>query len=191
MSTFIKHLFLESLFASGVLLVGKIIGVIGGLWITGTTFSLTQTTNIIPTLSITLQQETALLQVNSLSNIIFLVFVLLFASIAVSKIYLSHEVRKNKKLAAKIIYYNLADWVENGESIYSKLFAWAIFLWLSAILVLRDSLIGISWNGIAIIAITFAAVYSAMIFLYIEKRIQLISFHRSHGKKRATVKTSL
>jgi hypothetical protein len=191
MSTFIKHLFLESLLASGVLLIGKIIGVVGGLWITGSLFTIAPSEGIIPTMSITLQQETDLIQVNSLSNIIFLVFVLIFAGMAVSKIYLSHEVKKNKKLAAKMIYYNLVDWIENGESIYSKLFSWSVFLWLSAVLVLRDSLIGISWSGIAIVAITFAAVYSTMIFLYIEKRIQLISFHKSNGKKRATVKTSL
>lgn len=84
-------------------------------------------------------------------------------------------------MVAKIIYYNLVDWLESGDKIYPKLFVWTLYLWLSAILVLRDAVIGISWIQIPVVVFTFAAVYSMLIFMQLDKHIDIISLHKAHG----------
>lgn len=179
MSKFVKNFLIESLYASGILLLAKLIGIIGSLYITGSQFSF-QTATGLPTIGLTLSSSDNLFLVNSVSNLIFSVIVIIFATFNITRIYFTTFAKKNPKVVAKIIYYNLIDWLENGEKSYPKLFTWAIYMWLGAILVLRDSILGISWNQLPVVFIIFAAFFSILIFMQLDRHIEIISFHKEN-----------
>lgn len=180
MSKFVKNFLIESLYASGILLLAKLIGIIGALYVTGSPFTIETGSASVPTIGLTLANPANLFQVNSISNLFFTIIVIIFATFNITRIYFTTFAKKHPKVQAKIIYYNLIDWLENGEKSYPKLFTWAIYMWLGAILVLRDSILGISWNQLPIVFIIFAAFYSVLIFMQLDKHIEIISFHKEN-----------
>ncbi|GEM_PF-3538063 len=185
MNRFLKQLFIESVLAGGLLIIAKIIGLIGALWITQAryTFS-TDSSGLLPILKLSVLDLDSLTTITSYSNALFTAIMILLVITVTSRILLTRIAANNSKIVAKVIYYNLFEWMEHGHTIYPKMLIWLVFTWLGALLVLRDALIGISWYSIPIVFITFAIVCSFLVFLDIDRHLQIISFPQQRESRK-------
>jgi len=185
MKNFFRQLFVESILTAGLLIIAKILGTIGALWITQARYTLTtDTTGIIPFLKISLVDPSLLITVSSYSNAIFTAVMILLVLTVTSRIFLQRLGTQNPRIMAKIIYHNLIEWMESGKTVYPKLISWLIFTWLAALLTLRDALLGLSWYSIPTVFVTFAVVCTILVFLDIERYLHIISFEAHKNAKR-------
>lgn len=182
MSKFVKYFFLDSLFASGILIIAKLVGIFIALLITQTQFTISTTAGIIQLFSINIYDSSKLLLVNSISNSIFAAVVVAIGGYIIFRDVFLNKAQKNQKLLAKVIHYNLQNWIQDGDRVYPQLITWTLYFWLSTILIARDTLQGISWNFVLIFPLILAIVFTFIVFSYLDKHIELISFIRNDEK---------
>ena len=86
-------------------------------------------------------------------------------------------------MMVKVIHYNLTSWLEDGQSMYPRLFAWATFMWLATILVVKDYLTISIPVAVPLTIGVFSVYYTIQVFSFLDAHISdMISY--LYGEKR-------
>jgi len=138
MRQFLKKFLSSSFLAGTVFIFSKTIGIWLGLYITGATFTL----NISDSLNnmIVVSSSAQIEEIVLYSNLVFIVLIIVAATLILSKTIIFNDLTRSPRVLVKVIHLNLSGWLEDGHSMYPKLFAWNIFLWMGTLLVVKDFL---------------------------------------------------
>lgn len=175
MSEFLKRYIETSLFAATLLLLAKLIGVWVGLAFTNVAFSLMTVPEVFTYISVASLDQVR--QVTTIADGIFVTVIVIAGTFVLIKTLLFNDLTRHPRVLVKVIHYNLTGWLEDGKSMYPRLFAWGTFLWLACILVVRDYLVAKIPLALPIIIGLFALLYSYQVFSFLEKHISdMISY---------------
>jgi len=98
---------------------------------------------------------------------------------------LFYDLTRHPRVLVKVINYNLTGWLEDGQSMYPRLFAWGTFFWLACVLVVRDYIVTEIPIALPITLGLFTVIYTYQIFSFLESHISdMISY--LYGTKRKT-----
>jgi len=181
MSEFLKRYIEVSLLAATLLIFAKLLGVWIALVITKSTFLFSTTAELFTYISVSNTEQVR--QITSIADGIFVSSIAVFGTFVLVKTLLFNDLTRHPRVLVKVIHYNLTGWLEDGQGMYPKLFAWGTFIWLAVILVTKDYLdTGIS-IAFPIIAGIFALVYTYQVFSFLDTHISdMISY--LYGSKR-------
>lgn len=183
MNEFLKRFVETSLVAATVLLFAKLIGVWIGLSVTNSTFSLVALPEMITYVAVSTLEQVK--QVTTVADSIFIAITVLAGVFVLVKTALLNDLTRHPRILVKVVHYNLTGWLEDGQSMYPKLFSWCMFLWLTFILVLKDYFsVGVSLVLPSIMGL-FCIFYTYEIFSFLDAHISdMISY--LYGTKRKT-----
>ncbi len=181
MSEFLKRFIETSLLAATLLIFAKLAGVWIGLVATKAPFSLAATPELFTYISVSTISQVK--QITTIADGIFISAIALFGSLTLIRTLLFNDLTRHPRVLVKVIHYNLTGWLEDGQGMYPKLFAWGTFIWLAVILVIKDYLaVGINVS-LPLIAGIFAIVYTYQVFSFLDSHISdMISY--LYGSKR-------
>ncbi|PIY18136.1 hypothetical protein CO112_00670 [Candidatus Dojkabacteria bacterium CG_4_9_14_3_um_filter_150_Dojkabacteria_WS6_41_13] len=183
MSEFLKRYIETSLFAATVLLFAKLVGVWIGLSITKVTFSLVTVPEIFTYVSVASLDQVR--QVSTIADGVFVATLVVVGTLVLIKTILFNDLTRHPRVLVKVIHYNLTGWLEDGQSMYPRLFAWGTFFWLACILVVRDYMVAKIPLALPITLGLFTVIYSYQVFNFLETHISdMISY--LYGTKRKT-----
>jgi len=121
MSEFLKRYIETSLFAATVLLFAKLVGVWIGLSITKVTFSLVTVPEIFTYVSVASLDQVR--QVSTIADGVFVATLVVVGTLVLIKTILFNDLTRHPRVLVKVIHYNLTGWLEDGQSMYPRLFA--------------------------------------------------------------------
>jgi hypothetical protein len=181
MNEFLKRFIENSLIAATLLLLFKLVGVWLGLVITNVSFSLVTATELMTYISVASFEQVR--QVTTVAEGFFVAALILSGTIVLIKTTLFNDLTRHPRVLVKVIHYNLTGWLEDGQGMYPKLFAWATFLWLATVLVVRDYLVTGIHVAFPIAMALFSVVYTYQVFSFLDTHISdMISY--LYGSKR-------
>jgi hypothetical protein len=171
------------LVAATVLLFAKLIGVWIGLSLSNATFSLVTLPELMTYVAVSSLEQVK--TVTTAADSTFIALAVLAGVFVLVKTTLLNDLTRHPRILVKVVHYNLTGWLEDGQSMYPKLFAWGMFLWLAFILVLKDYLtLGLSVILPTIMGI-FCVFYTYEVFSFLDTHISdMISY--LYGTKRKT-----
>lgn len=181
MNDFLKRFIEHSLFAATTLLLLKVLGVWGGLLFTRTDFALESAAQIFTYIMVQSAQQATL--ITTIADTFFVVTLVLVGIFVLLKTTYFNDLTRHPRVLVKVIHYNLTGWLEDGQGMYPKLFAWGTFFWLATVLVIRDYMtIGIPL-ALPIGMGAFAVLYTYQVFRFLDSHISdMISY--LYGTKR-------
>jgi len=183
MSEFLKRYIETALVIATLLLVAKLAGVWLGLAMTGATFSFVTISQFISYISLSSLEQVQ--QITTIADGVFLGVAVAGGTFTLLRSLLLNDLTRHPRTLVKVVHYNLTGWLEDGQSMYPKLFAWVTFLWLTFILILRDYIsLGINiWLPVTIGL--FSTYFTYQIFSFLDTHItDMISY--IYGSKRKT-----
>lgn len=183
MSEFLKRFVETSLVAATVLLFAKLVGVWIGLSATNATFSLVALPQLITYVAVSSLEQVK--QVTTVADGVFIAITILAGVFVMVRTTLLNDLTRHPRVLVKVVHYNLTGWLEDGQSMYPKLFSWGLFLWVAFILVLKDYFsVGVSFVLPTVMGI-FCVFYTYQIFSFLDTHISdMISY--LYGTKRKT-----
>lgn len=181
MNEFLKRYIENSLLAATVLLVIKLIGVWIGLTISKASFSLVTTTQLFTYISVSTLDQVKL--ITTIADGVFVALLVVIGTFVLVKTTYFNDLTRHPRVLVKVIHYNLTGWLEDGQGMYPKLFAWGTFLWLAVVLVARDYMIAHIHVSLPIAMGAFAIIYTYQVFSFLDTHISdMISY--LYGTKR-------
>jgi len=183
MSEFLKRYVETSLVAATILLFAKLAGVWVGLSVTRVTFSLITLPELMTYVAVSSLDQVR--QVTTVADGVFIGITVLAVIFVLIRTALLNDLTRHPRILVKVIHYNLTGWLEDGQSMYPRLFAWGMFLWLAFILVLKDYLtVGIP-VALPLVLGFFCIFYTYQVFSFLDAHISdMISY--LYGTKRKT-----
>lgn len=181
MSEFLKRFIEASLLAATLLIFAKLIGVWIALGVTKSAFVFTTAPELFTYISVSTIAEVR--QITAIADGLFIGFIVVLGTITLLRTLLFNDLTRHPRVLVKVIHYNLTGWLEDGEDMYPKLFAWGTFIWLSCILIVKDYIdTGIPLI-LPVVAGIFAIVYTYQVFSFLDTHISdMISY--LYGSKR-------
>lgn len=181
MNDFLKRFIEHSLFAATFMVLLKIVGVWVALLATKTDFALESAAQIFT--YITVQSTQQVTQITTFADTFFVVALILAGITVLVKTTYFNDLTRHPRVLVKVIHYNLTGWLEDGQGMYPKLFAWGTFLWLATVLVVRDYMTAGVPIALPFGMGAFAVLYTYQVFRFLDTHISdMISY--LYGTKR-------
>lgn len=181
MSEFLKRFIENSLFAATTLIFTKLLGVWLGLAITKVSFSLITAPELFTYISVSSLEQVK--QITTIADGFFIGVLIIIGTLVLVKTILFNDLTRHPRVLVKVIHYNLTGWLEDGQGMYPKLFAWGTFLWLAFVLVAKDYISTGIHIALPLSMGIFALVYTYQVFSFLDSHISdMISY--LYGTKR-------
>ncbi|MCC7304504.1 hypothetical protein IT418_03800 [bacterium] len=181
MSEFLKRFIEAALLAATLLIFVKLAGLWFALAYTKSSFIMATSPELFTYISVSTIAEVK--QITTIADGIFVAATVVMGTFVLVKTLLFNDLTRHPRVMVKVIHYNLTGWLEDGQDMYPKLFAWGTFIWLSAVLIAKDYFAtGISL-ALPLVAGIFAMVYTYQVFSFLDTHISdMISY--IYGSKR-------
>lgn len=175
MQAFLKKFIISSLFASALFIFAKLLGLWASLYFTGTTFAITTGGDLSNFLTVATERQAY--NVAFYADTIFTIITILAGATILIKTILFNDLTRNPRVLVKVIHMNLTGWLEDGQDMYPKLFAWEAFLWVATILIIKDtSQYGFPYYLAGILG-SFTVYYTYQVFSFLDSHISdMISY---------------
>lgn len=152
MSKLLKRALKISIVPAILMIVGKFIGIFATSALYDLQFSIGNETNGLFSVQIYYPDEVTTLFVNSVSNLVMVLFIALPLIYFIVKTYIYQTAAQNPKTIIKITKLNLLSWITKQDTSFLTIFIWCAFLWLSSGITVVHTLQGSTYTWIGILA---------------------------------------
>jgi hypothetical protein len=172
MPRLIRVILKASLLPAAILIVGKLLGLVLGNALFGLNMYIGNDLQGIFSVQLFFTSAKETLIANSFSNAIMLLTLSLGFILVFTKFSLYQSSQSNPRTLVKLVKLNLLGWITSNKGGIIDTIVWAIFLWISCIIIITHSIQGSSYEWIGLLA-TLAFILSFWrIVDIIEKEMQ-------------------
>lgn len=168
MNEFLKKYVATSFSAAAYLVTAKLLGVWLGLLITKVPFSIDSFQGIT-TLVVATNEQVA--KIAFISDIVFVTALIIAGIFVLIRTHLFNDLTRNPRVLVKVIHYNLMSWLEDGQSMYPKLFAWGTFIWIGTVVVIKDVIQQFAPLWLGAFPVFFSLYYTYTVFSFLDSHI--------------------
>ena len=152
MSKLLRRALKISIVPAVLLIVGKFLGILGTSIIYNLNFQISNDLNGIFSVQIYYSDASTTLFVNSISNLVMVLFVALPLAYFIIKTYLYNSVAKNPRTIVKMTRFNILKWITAKDTSFLTMFIWCAFLWIASGVTVAHTLQGSTYTWIGIVA---------------------------------------
>lgn len=151
MSKLLKRALKISIVPAILMIAGKFIGIFATSALYDLQFSIGNETNGLFSVQIYFTDQTTTLFVNSVSNLVMVLFIALPIIYFITKTYIYQTAAENPKTIVKMTKLNLLNWITKKDTSFLTIFIWCAFLWLACGIAIVQTIQGSTylWIGIA------------------------------------------
>lgn len=184
MSEFLKRYVETALGAATLFMLAKLLGVWIGLALSKSSFVLVTFPEIIT--YITVNSLDTVRQVTTIADGVLVGVTVLSGTFVLVKSMLLNDLTRHPRILVKVIHHNLTGWLEDGHSLYPRLFAWGTFIWLGSIVVIKDYVTAGIPVALPILSVVFAIAYTYQVLSFLDTHISdMISYLYGPTRKTA------
>lgn len=154
----------NSLMPAILMIAGKLLGIILLSAIYGYTFEIGNDINGIFSTQIIFSDKIVTTFINSLSDLIMLIFISVPTLYFVIKTSIFQNVLSNPKTIAKVTRLNILKWITKDDTTFLRIFIWCAFLLITSAIVIANTIQGntYTWVGILAGVISLTSVLGAL-----------------------------
>lgn len=169
MSKLLRRALKISLIPAILMIVGKFLGIFVTSILYNLQFNIDNDISGVFSVQIYFTDQDTTLFVNSISNLVMILFLLLPLIYFIIKTFLYTAAHNNPKTIIKITKLNLLNWITKKDTSFLKTFIWCAFLWLATAITITHSIQGNTYPWIAITG----CITSLLITLFTIKTFEL------------------
>lgn len=143
-----------------LLIAGKFLGILGTSLIYNLNFQISNDLGTDFSVQIFFPDASTTLFVNSISNLIMIIFIAIPLIIFITKTYLYNTVAKNPRTIIKMTRFNMLKWITSKDTSFLKIFIWCAFLWIACGITIAHTLQGNTYEWVGILAGSLALLAS-------------------------------
>ncbi|KKR05592.1 MAG: hypothetical protein UT34_C0002G0099 [candidate division WS6 bacterium GW2011_GWF2_39_15] len=152
MSKLLKRALKLSILPASLMIAGKFLSVFILIAIYQLQFSIESGTSGIFSLQIFLEQQENVLQINSYSNLLTLLFIAIPTFYVLLRKTILQKAKDNPRTIVKLTRLNILKWVTSDKTPILQISMWTMFLWIIAGICISSSMSGFTYEYIGIMA---------------------------------------
>lgn len=157
----------SSLFPASMFIVSKVIGLLLANYFFNLNWSINQSfsNNNIFTIRFEYDSISSIITSNTFSNAIMFFSIFMFVVFKTYQAYKLHLTHIDPSILNKLVNFNLFKIIKNSFDLYNESIPWFIFLWLVNVVIIINSIIGISLWECTIIFIILSTIVTSIFLL--------------------------
>lgn len=152
MSKLLKRALKISIVPAILLIAGKFLGILCTSIIYNLNFQISNDLNGIFSVQIFYADASTTLFVNSISNLVMVLFVALPLVYFILKTYLYHTALNDPRTIVKMTRFNMLKWITSKDTSFLTIFIWCAFLWIASGITIAHTLQGNTFQWVGILA---------------------------------------
>jgi hypothetical protein len=160
MSKLLKRALKISIVPAILIIAGKFIGILCTSVVYNLNFQISNDLNGLFSVQIYYPDASTTLFVNSISNLVMVIFVAVPLLYFIIKTALYHSVANNPRTIVKMTRFNMLKWITSKDTSFLTMFIWCAFLWIASGVTIAHTLQGSTYAWVGIIAGTVALIAS-------------------------------
>jgi len=173
----------SSLLPAGILICGKIIGIVITNWIFNLNFGIVSDPNNFFSISLIYENEASQIISVSYSNLIMYMFLFIGFSVILYRALFLHSSHISPTMLSKLASNNLLNTIANSFEIYYSASIWLIMLWLAFGIIFVNSLIEKSYLWTASLTFVTTLISTVLILRDVTKEIYLAKKNIKYGEE--------
>jgi hypothetical protein len=160
MSKLLKRALKISIVPAILIIAGKFIGILCTSVVYNLNFQISNDLNGLFSVQIYYPDASTTLFVNSISNLVMVIFVAVPLLYFIIKTALYHSIANNPRTIVKMTKFNMLKWITSKDTSFLTMFIWCAFLWIASGVTIAHTLQGSTYTWVGIIAGTVALIAS-------------------------------
>ena len=160
MSKLLRRALKISIVPAILIIAGKFIGILCTSIVYNLNFQISNDLNGLFSVQIYYPDAGTTLFVNSISNLVMVIFVAVPLAYFIIKTTLYHSIANNPRTIVKMTRFNMLKWITSKDTSFLTMFIWCAFLWIASGVTIAHTLQGNTYSWVGIIAGAVALIAS-------------------------------
>lgn len=162
MSKLLKRALKISIIPAILLIAGKFLGILCVSIIYNLNFQISNDLNGIFSVQLFYTDVNTTLFVNSISNLIMVLFIAVPLLYFILKTYLYNTMANNPRTIVKMTKFNMLKWITSKDTSFLTIFIWCAFLWIASGISIAHTLQGSTYDWVGITSGSIALITSLL-----------------------------